>query len=122
MVSYKSKQEAGLARLYPKLQYETVTLPYTIPTDYTPDFYLGNLANGEPVFIECKEWIAYADVTKYKHFCAQYPKIHLGFLIKSVQPRTVARLRKFAWDVVVSPLNVLPTHWYQYYGNHTKTM
>lgn len=113
----KSGQEHGLRVNYPHLRYEPHTFEYTIPTRYTPDFYLGLHADGKPIYIECKEWLPYEDVTKYKHFCEQYPQIHLAFLVKSIQPRTLQRLAVFAWDVEVSSLNVLPPRWYQYYAS-----
>jgi hypothetical protein len=113
--SYKSHQEKTLGILYPKLRYEPVTLDCTIPTKYTPDFRLGVHEDGKPIYMECKEWIAYEDVTKYRHFCEQYPQLHLAFLIRSAQPRTIQRLQSFAWDVELSSIDMIPDRWYKYY-------
>jgi hypothetical protein len=111
---FKSKQERTLGWLYPTLRYEPLTLDYAIHTKYTPDFYLGLHTDGKPVYLECKEWLAYEDVGKYRYFCEQYPQLHLAFLIRSAQPRTIQRLKSFAWDVELSSIDVLPTRWLPY--------
>lgn len=116
--SYKSHQEKALGTLYPKLCYEPIKLEYSIHTTYTPDFKLGVHEDGKPIYMECKEWVAYEDVTKYRHFCEQYPQLHLAFLVRTAQPRTIQRLQSFAWDVELSSIDVIPNRWYKYYARY----
>lgn len=66
---------ADLRRRRVKFKYESLTLPYTLEKNYTPDFVLPN-----GVIVEAKGVLTPADRTKMKAVKAQHPDLDIRLL------------------------------------------
>ena len=103
-VEYRSEQEATLRKLYPAVPYEKGSFDYTTSHRYVPDFHLGG-----NIYVECKEYIAYIDVTKYEAIAASNPSLDLRFLVGKLDRRTLDRLER-TFQVSVSKY-IIPPQW-----------
>jgi hypothetical protein len=88
-VNHRSKQEETLRILHPDIPYEKGRFHYTITAEYIPDFWLGG-----NIYVECKEFINYADVRKYEAIAASNPTLDLRFLVGRCGQTTLDRLEK----------------------------
>jgi hypothetical protein len=63
-------------------RYEELTLDYTVPQKYTPDFVLGN-----GIVIEFKGWFVSDDRTKMLAVKAQHPKLDIRMVFCNAHTR-----------------------------------
>jgi hypothetical protein len=103
ITQHRSRQEANLRKVYPELPYEYGGFDYTTTHRYTPDFYLGN-----NIYLECKEFMAYAECQRYEFIAASNPQLDLRFLILRCSDKVEARLRK---TFKVSISHTIPQQW-----------
>lgn len=95
-----------LRRVYPTLPYEEGRFDYTEQHTYTPDFHLGG-----NIYVECKEYIQYADVAKYEAIARCNPQLDLRFLVARCDQRTLTRLEKTF--VVSISRYIIPNAWFK---------
>lgn len=109
---YKSQFEKTFSELYPKLQYETDKLKYTVEHTYNPDW-----TSKPGVYFETKGLMTSADRAKHLHIKRQHPDVvvYLIFQNPGIKLSKVSHTTYGEWadkhDIPWATMETIPKAW-----------
>lgn len=110
----QSRQESVVKSAYPGLVFKPRPVPYVREHLYNPDLLLGKDADGMTHFLELKEWMTEADITKYKCVLECNTHVVLHFLIYDAPVKVFTRLSQLPRCIVKQGFATIPQEWLTY--------